>query len=208
MAALSLPLRAVRPLQCSKSFESAACSLRGPAARVRAFLQAGCRSNGVKAPTTTFRCLCRPLYRIVWPAKRAMIWLLCLFTCVSVTRVAANCNVEQAIEGMKDCKHGLHTIEKKSFNASNPEHVKEACCSATGRLEACLHTAVTSAGCLHEVDYVVKMLMKHLRTLLGDIYKANCWYGCGTGTRHGPQPVAVVTTLSLATLLLTLFRTR
>uniref|UniRef100_V5H9G1 Putative secreted protein n=1 Tax=Ixodes ricinus TaxID=34613 RepID=V5H9G1_IXORI len=85
-----------------------------------------------------------------------MIWLLCLFTCVSVTRVAANCNVEQAIEGMKDCKHGLHTIEKKSFNASNPEHVKEACCSATGRLEACLHTAVTSAGCLHEVDYVVQ----------------------------------------------------
>uniref|UniRef100_A0A090X7W1 Putative secreted salivary protein n=1 Tax=Ixodes ricinus TaxID=34613 RepID=A0A090X7W1_IXORI len=138
-----------------------------------------------------------------------MIWLLCLFTCASVTRVAANCNVEQAIEGMKDCKHGLHTIEKKSFNASNPEHVKEACCSATGRLEACLHTAVTSAGCLHEVDYVVQDVDEASTVpFSGTSTRPTAGTVAGQGHVSGPQPVAVVTTLSLATLLLTLFRTR
>lgn len=135
-----------------------------------------------------------------------MSCLLGFVVCISVATAAPTCDVEKAIDELQECRNGMHKIQKELFNASDPDHVKEACC-ATGNLETCLHTAAERAGCHHEVEYLINALIQTTRGLLGDMYNANCWYDCNTGASHGPQVINALG-ITVVCLLLSLWRMR
>lgn len=111
------------------------------------------------------------------------------------------CFVETAIRETQLCSNVFKKhVHDKSFNASDPKDLKEACCSVD-RLERCFQAAAFNSGCKEEVSVLVSSLINVARNLLGNVYKTKCkYYNCNS---------AVVSSASALTLLqllaLTLF---
>lgn len=113
-----------------------------------------------------------------------------------VSPALATCDEEKAITELQQCRNQVHLIDKQTFNASRPDHVSQACC-AMGHFEECIRTAVRLAGCHHEVDYLVTLMMTKARELLGKMYDANCWYDCGTAAASAPFALTGLIALAL-----------
>lgn len=114
-----------------------------------------------------------------------------------VSPALATCDEEKAVTELQQCRNQIHLIDKKIFNASRADHVNQACCSAMGHFEECIRTAVRLAGCHHEVDYLLTLMMTKARELLGHMYDANCWYGCGTAAASAPFALTALIALAL-----------
>lgn len=115
--------------------------------------------------------------------------LLCAIACSLVTLVqdaravpttAPKCFVETAIQETNLCGNVFRKhIHEKSFNASDPKDLKEACCSVD-RLERCLQAAASNAGCKEEVSVLVSSLIRVARNLVADVYKTRCRFKCNS----------------------------
>ncbi|CAN7939836.1 unnamed protein product, partial [Ixodes hexagonus] len=111
------------------------------------------------------------------------------------------CFVDTAIRETELCSNVFKKhVHDKSFNASDPKDLKEACCSVD-RLERCLQAAAFNAGCKEEVSVLVSSLINVARNLLGNVYKTKCkYYNCNSAGALSLSAVALLPLLALTIL--------